>query len=252
MDPTLVYVGTYTGTKSQGIYLFRLQAENPAVSQNIRLVPLGLAAASPNPSFLEIDVKRRLLFAVNEMDQFEGKATGAVSAFSIDKAKGTLTLVNQRPSMGTGPCHLVLDKSGRHLLIANYGSGSVSVLPVAANGTLGAASDVVQHTGSSVNPERQKGPHAHCVAIDRANRFVFVCDLGLDKVLAYRFDGQRGTLTPHDPPFAQVKPGAGPRHLVFRPDGGFAYIVNELTSFVGEPNVSIHEGKAFVCNVQKA
>jgi 6-phosphogluconolactonase len=232
MDPTLVYVGTYTGPKSQGIYLFRLQTENPEVSQNITLVPLGLAAATANPSFLELDLKRRLLFAVNEMSQFEGKPSGAVSAFSIDPAKGTLTLINRRPSMGAGPCHLVLDKSGRHLLIANYGGGSVSVLPVASDGRLGAASDVVQHTGRSVNPERQKGPHAHCVTIDRANRFVFVCDLGLDKVLAYRFDARLGKLTPHDPPFAQVKPGAGPRHMVFRPDGRFAYVVNELSSTV--------------------
>jgi len=232
MDATLVYVGTYTGPKSQGIYVFRLQAENPAVSQNITLVPLGLAAASSNPSFLALDLKRRLLFAVNEVSEFDGKPTGAVSAFAIDKTKGTLALINQQPSMGAGPCHLVLDGSGRHLLVANYGSGSVSVLPVAADGRLGVASDVVQHTGSSVNPERQKGPHAHCVTIDRANRFVFVCDLGLDKVLAYRFDARRGTLTPHDPPFAQVKPGAGPRHMVFRPDGRFAYVVNELSSTV--------------------
>ena len=232
MDATLVYVGTYTGPKSQGIYLFRLQAENPAVSQNITLVPLGLAAASSNPSFLALDLKRRLLFAVNEESEFDGKPTGAVSAFAIDKTKGTLALINQQPSMGAGPCHLVLDRSGRHLLVANYGSGSVSVLPVAADGRLVVASDVVQHTGSSVNPERQKGPHAHCVTIDRANRFVFVCDLGLDKVLAYRFDARRGTLTPHDPPFAQVKPGAGPRHMVFRPDGRFAYVVNELSSTV--------------------
>jgi 6-phosphogluconolactonase len=232
MDATLVYVGTYTGPKSQGIYVFRLQAENPAVSQNITLVPLGLAAASSNPSFLALDLKRRLLFAVNEVSEFDGRPTGAVSAFAIDKTKGTLALINQQPSMGAGPCHLVLDRSGRHLLVANYGSGSVSVLPVAADGRLGVASDVVQHTGSSVNPERQKGPHAHCVTIDRANRFVFVCDLGLDKVLAYRFDARRGTLTPHDPPFAQVKPGAGPRHMVFRPDGRFAYVVNELSSTV--------------------
>jgi 6-phosphogluconolactonase len=229
---TLVYVGTYTGSKSQGLYVFRLEPELTDVSQNIVLVPLGLAAAAANPSFLEIDLKRRLLFAVNEVSQFEGQATGAVSAFAIDPARGTLTLINQRPSMGTAPCHLVLDGSGRHLLVANYGSGSVAVLPVASGGRLGGATDVVQHAGSSVNPERQKGPHAHCVTIDRANRYVFVCDLGLDKVLAYRLDAQRGTLTPHDPPFAEVKPGAGPRHMVFRPDNRFAYVVNELHSTV--------------------
>jgi 6-phosphogluconolactonase len=228
----LVYVGTYTGPKSQGIYLFRLEPERTAVSQNITLAPLGLAAAASNPSFLELDVKRRLLFAVNEVNEFEGQRTGAVSAFAIDRAKGTLTLINQRPSMGTGPCHLVLDRSARYVFVANYGGGSVSVLPVAKDGTLGAASDVVQHTGRSVNPERQQGPHAHCVTVDRANRFVFVCDLGLDKVLAYRFNAQTGKLTPNDPAFAQLKPGAGPRHIVFRPDGRFAFVVNELNSTV--------------------
>ena len=230
--PTLVYVGTYTGAKSKGIYLFRLQTGNLEVPQNITLVPLGLAAATPSPSFIELDLTRRLLFAVNELDEFEGKPTGAVSAFSIDPATGTLTLVNQRPSMGTGPCHLILDKARRHLLVANYGSGSVSVLPVGADGRLGAATDVVQHAGRSVIPQRQTGPHAHCVTLDPANRFAFVCDLGLDKVMAYRFDAQRGTLAPHDPPFAPLKPGAGPRHMVFRPDGRFAYVVNELHSTV--------------------
>ena len=226
-DQTLVYVGTYTGPKSKGIYLFRLQTENLDVPQNVTLVPLGLAVETPSPSFLELDLKRRLLFAVNELNAFEGKPTGSVSAFAIDRANGTLRLINQRPSMGTGPCHLVLDKARRNLLVANYGSGSVSVIPVAADGTLGAASDVVQHTGSSVNPDRQKGPHAHCVTLDAANRFVFVCDLGLDQVLAYRFDPQRGKLTPHNPPFASLRPGAGPRHMVFRPDGRFAYVTNE-------------------------
>jgi 6-phosphogluconolactonase len=230
--PTFVYVGTYTGPKSKGIYLFRLQTENLEVSQNITLVPLGLAAETPSPSFIELDLKRRLLFAVNELNEFEGKPTGAVSAFSIDSATGMLRLLNQRPSMGTGPCHLVLDKARRNLLVANYGSGSVSVLPVAPDGRLGAAADVVQHTGKSVNPERQKGPHAHCVALDPANRFAFVCDLGLDKILAYRFDVEHGKLTPHAPPFAQVKPGAGPRHMVFRPDGRFAYVVNEMNSTI--------------------
>jgi 6-phosphogluconolactonase len=232
MDPTLIYVGTYTGPKSRGIYLFELQPETSILSQNLPLAPLGLAGASANPSFLEIDRDRHLLFAVNEVNEFDGRPTGAVSAFRIDNTTGMLTLLNQRPSMGTGPCHLALDRTRRHLLVANYGSGSVSVLPVAADGTLGAASHVVQHTGSSVNPDRQNGPHAHCITIDRANRYVFVCDLGLDKVLVYRFDVGRGRLTPHDPPFAPLTPGAGPRHMVFRPDGRFAYVINELHSTV--------------------
>ena len=231
-NATLVYAGTYTGAKSKGIYLFRLQTDNLEVSQNITLVPLGLAAETQNPSFLELDLKRRLLFAVNETNEFEGKPTGAVSAFSIDRSTGKLTLLNQRPSMGTGPCHLVLDNAGKNLLVANYGSGSVAVLPVAPDGRLGESSDMVQHSGKSVNPDRQKGPHAHCVTLDSANRFAFVCDLGLDKVMAYRFDAQQGKLTPNDPAFTALKPGAGPRHMVFRPDGRFAYVINEMDSTV--------------------
>ena len=232
-NATLVYVGTYTGAKSKGIYFFRLKTENLEVSQNITLVPLGIAAETPNPSFFELDLKRRRLFTVNELDEFEGKPGGAVSAFSIDPKTGLLTLLNRRASMGAGPCHIVADKENRNVLVANYGSGSVAVLPVHADGTLGAASDVVQHSGRSVDPDRQKGPHAHCVTLDRANRFAFVCDLGLDRILAYRFDAAQGTLTPHTPPFAAVRPGAGPRHMVFRPDERFAYVANELASTVG-------------------
>jgi 6-phosphogluconolactonase len=229
---TLVYVGTYTKDRGKGIYLFRLQTRNLEVSQNITLVPLGLAAEAVNPSFLELDLKRRLLFAVNEIDQFEGKSTGAVSAFSIDAATGTLSLLNQRLSMGTGPCHLVLDKERRNLLIANYGGGSVAVLRVGTDGRLGETTAFVQHSGKSVNPQRQTRPHAHCVTLDPANRFAFVCDLGLDKVMTYRFDAAKGTLAPGDPAFTSLEPGAGPRHMVFRPDGRFAYVVNELTSTI--------------------
>ena len=227
-DATLVYVGTYTRGKSvsQGIYAYRLDATAQT------LVPIGLAAATPNPSFLEIDRARGLVFAVNEVDEFAGKPTGAVSAFSIDRTTGKLTLINQQPSMGRGPCHIIIDRTGRHLLIANYGSGTVAVLPVAADGRIGPATAVVQHSGSSVNPERQKGPHAHCMALDAANRFAFACDLGLDKVLAYRFDAATGTLQPHDPPFTALAPGAGPRHMAFTPDGRHAYVLNELHSTI--------------------
>jgi 6-phosphogluconolactonase len=229
---TLVYIGTYTQKESRGIYLFKLQTTNLEISQNITLVPLGLAAETPNPSFLALDLKRRRLFAVNEVNTFQGKPTGSVSAFSIDPASGKLNLLNQQPSMGTGPCHVVLDKEGRNLLVANYDSGSVAVFPVSEDGRLGEASDVHQHTGSSVNPQRQKGPHAHCVALDPANKFAFVCDLGLDKVMIYKFDAEHGKLTPNDPPFVSLKPGAGPRHMVFRPDGKFAYVVNEMNSTI--------------------
>jgi 6-phosphogluconolactonase len=231
-NETLAYVGTYTGGKSQGIYLFRLDTQNPDDSQNVRLVPLGLAAETPSPAFLEIDAKRRLVFAVSETNDFKGQPTGAVSAFSVDSATGKLKLLNQQASKGTGPCHLVLDRSGRHVFVANYGSGSVAVLPVAPDGRLGESSDVVQHEGKSVNPDRQEAPHAHCVTLDPANRFLFVCDLGLDTVMTYKFDAEGGELTPNEPAFATVAPGAGPRHMVFRPDGRFAYVINELNSTI--------------------
>lgn len=223
---SLVYAGTYTGAKAKGIYAYWVQTSGLEVSQNITLVPMGLVAETPNPSFLEFDPKRRLLFAVNEQDE------GAVSAFAIERETGKLTPLNRRSSMGRGPCHLALDKTGRNILVANYASGSVAVLPVGADGKLGEATSVAQHSGRSVNRERQEGPHAHCCTLDPANRFAFICDLGLDKVMSYRFDADAGKLAANDPPFAAVKAGAGPRHMVFRPDGRFAYVINELNSTV--------------------
>jgi 6-phosphogluconolactonase len=231
-DDTLVYVGTYTGEKAKGIYLFRLVLEGQApVPQNLTLEPLGVAAELSNPSFLEIDPKRRLLFTVNEMNESNNQPGGGVSSFSIDAA-GKLTPINQQSTKGRGPCHLTLDKTGKFLLVANYSGGSVTVVPVAADGKLGEASDFHQHKGSSVNKARQEGPHAHCVTMDPTNRFALVCDLGLDQVLVYKFDADQGKLTPNNPPHAALKPGAGPRHLAFHPNGKFAYVINELDSTI--------------------
>ena len=232
MKDTLAYVGTYTNGKSKGIYLFRLQTQNEGSAENIPLVPLGLAAESNNPAFLAVDPKRRVLFAINEINTFDGQASGSVSAFAIDPATGKLALLNQRPSRGTGPCHLLLDRSGRNLLVANYGGGSIAVIRVEPDGHLGESTAFVQHAGNSVNRARQAGPHAHGTTLDAANRFAFVCDLGLDQILTYRFDADKGTLTPGNPAFTAVKPGAGPRHMVFRPDGRFAYVFNEMHSTV--------------------
>src|SRR5882724_3598189 len=233
-NATLVYVGTYTGTpeKSKGIYLFWLKTEGNEVSRNITLMPLGVAAESQNPSFLTLDTKRRLLFCANEIDSFEGKPSGAVSAFLIDSATGKLKLINQQSSMGAGPCQLVLDKTGRNLLVANYNNGSVAVLPVDANGRLGEATCVIQDAGKGPNPKRQTGPHAHCVTLSPDNQFAFVCDLGIDKVKSFKFDAEHGKLTPNDPPFFQIRAGAGPRHMVFHPNGKFAYVIDELDSTI--------------------
>jgi 6-phosphogluconolactonase len=225
---TLVYVGTYTGGKSssQGIYAFKMQSGSAA------LVPLGLAVETTSPSFIEIDPDRGLLFAVNEVGEYDGKPTGSVSAFSIDRKTGKLTLINRQPTEGKAPCHLALNKARTHLVVANYTSGTVTVVPVAADGRLGAPTAVVQHTGSSVNPQRQAEPHAHCTTFDPAHRLLFVCDLGLDKVMIYQLDAAKGALAAHSPAFGAVTPGSGPRHMEFRPDGRFAYVLNEMTSTV--------------------
>jgi 6-phosphogluconolactonase len=218
----LVYFGTYTGPASKGIYVSRFDTATGG------LTPPELAAETPNPSFLAAGPDGRFLYAVNEVGEFQGKKSGFASAFAIDRATGRLALLNQSSTGGADPCYATVDRSGRSLLLANYSGGSVAALPIGPDGRLGAASAVVQHKGSSVDRERQEGPHAHSIDLDAANRFALVDDLGLDKVLVYRFDPARGTLTPHDPPSASVAPGAGPRHLAFHPDGRHVYVINEM------------------------
>jgi 6-phosphogluconolactonase len=226
-DQFLVYVGTYTGPKSRGIYVTRLTASTGDLTRP------ELAAETVHPTFLAIHPKQPFLYAANEIGQFANrKNNGAVSAFSVDPKTGRLTLLNQESSGGSGPCHLVVDQTGRYVLVANYGGGSVEVLPAGEDGMLGQPTAFVQHQGASVNRQRQEGPHAHGIYLEAANRFAFVPDLGLDKVLVYRFDAARGGLTANEPPFVAVKPGAGPRHLAFHPSGRFAYVINELDSTI--------------------
>ncbi len=220
------YVGTYTQRGSKGIYRF---AFDPATG---RLAGGELAAEAVNPSFLAITPDRKFLYAVAEVGDFHGGKTGAVAAFAVDARTGALAPLNQESSGGAGPCHLVVDRAGRHVLVANYGDGSAAVLPIGPDGRLGPPSSVVHHRGSGPNPGRQEGPHAHSINLDAANRFAVVADLGLDKVMVYRFDAERGTLTPNDPPAAAVAPGAGPRHFAFHPNGRAAYVINELNSTV--------------------
>jgi 6-phosphogluconolactonase len=226
MDKVWAYVGTSTGAKSKGIYRFQF---DPATGTAAEVV---LAAESPGPSFLAIHPNRHFLYAVNGVSEFQGQPTGAVSAFAMDTKTGELRLLNQQSSGGSGPCHLVVDAAGRHVLVANYNNGSVASLSVDAEGRLGPPISVIQHTGSSVDPRRQAGPHAHSINLDAANRFAFAADLGLDKILVYRFDSTKGTLAPNDPPFAATAPGAGPRHFAFHPSGRFGYVINEMNSTV--------------------
>ena len=194
------------------------------------LEPVGKTTGVTNPSYLAVDPRRRYLYAVNELKMYEGKPSGSVSAFIIDPATGKPELLNRKPTHGTDPCHVVVDKTGRYVIISNFMSGSVCVLPIGEDGSLGDATDFIQHHGSSIDPARQKGPHAHSVILDETNRYVFVPDLGLDQLVIYEFDPEHGKLRPKEERWVRVKPGAGPRHFIFRPDGRYAYLINELDS----------------------
>ena len=223
----IVFVGTYTRAPSKGIYAYRLRPGG-------ELTPMGtagLAAGTDSPSFLAVHPNQRFLYAVNEVSKYEGRDAGSVSAFAIDRATGVLTLLNRVSSRGGGPCHVSLDATGKWLFVANYGGGSVAAFSVQDDGRLGEASAFFQHAGSSVNKDRQSGPHGHAVTVSPDNRFVLAADLGLDKVLTYRIDPRAG-LVAADPPFSTIAPGSGPRHLAFRPDGKFAYVLSEMLSKV--------------------
>ncbi len=222
-----VYVGTYTTAQSKGIYMFKF---DPASGESSAPV---LAAEARNASFLALSPNGRFLYAVNETDRFDGQPGGAVTAYAVDSRTGSLTLLNRVGTRGAGPCHLAVNPSGKCLVAANYGGGSVAAFPVRSDGTLGEARSFIQHKGKSVNPRRQEGPHAHGVTFDSDGRFVFVPDLGLDQIVIYRVNAAEGSIVPHDPPFVAVAPGSGPRHFVFHPKARLAYAVNELANTVG-------------------
>jgi 6-phosphogluconolactonase len=223
-----VYVGTYTeeGSKSKGIYAYRFDAVTSELS------PIGLVAETINPSFLAVHPNHRFLYAVNEVTHYKGQNSGAVSAFAIDRATGKLTFLNEASSRGADPCYLTVDRTGKYLLVANYTGGNVATFPIFENGRLGEASAFVQHSGHGTNPERQEGPHAHSIDLSPDNHFALVDDLGLDELLVYRFDSAKGSLTPNDPKFAKLDPGAGPRHFAFHPNGKFAYVISEMQGSV--------------------
>jgi 6-phosphogluconolactonase len=219
------FIGTYTAkTDSKGIYSFHFD------SGTGRLSSLAVAATTQDPSFLAVASNEKYLYAVNELSDFDGKKSGAVTSYSLDPKSGKLTELNKVTSGGADPCYVSFDQTGKYLLVANYTGGSVSTFPVSPDGRIGPASAFVQHTGSGPNKERQEGPHAHYIASSSDNRFVFVVDLGLDELVVYRFDPAKGTLTPNDPSFAKLVPGAGPRHLAFHPNGKFAYVLSEVNS----------------------
>lgn len=220
----LFYVGTYTGDGSEGIYTCQLDMSSGELQK------MAVARDVQNPSYLAIDAQRDRLYAVNELTKFGGQPGGSVSAFAIQGSSGELSLINQRYSHGGAPCYLTLGRDGRYLFTVNYLAGNAVVFPINEHGALEEPTDIISHAGSSLHPQRQDGPHPHSIVLDSTNNYAFVPDLGVDKVMQYRFDPENGRLRANEKPWVAAKPGSGPRHMVFHPNMRLAYVVNELSS----------------------
>jgi 6-phosphogluconolactonase len=219
-------IGTYTGEKSEGIYVYKFNTEtgeNSFVS----------SVKTSNPSFLSVSPNQKFVYAVNEnADSTRFNVTGHVAAFSFDKKNGQLTFINKQESGGKHPCYVMVDKTGKWVFTGNYSSGSLAVLPVKSNGSLDPATQVITHEGSSVVADRQESPHVHATFLHPNNKMLYVPDLGIDKVMMYKFDAKKGKLKEADLPFVITEAGAGPRHIDVHPNGKFAYLMEELTGSV--------------------
>ena len=224
----VVYIGTYTKGTSKGIYAARFNTHTGKLSEP------ALVAESVSPSFLALSPDHSHLYAVSEggVVKFNGKNSGQVLAYAVNPADGALTAINDAPSAGLGPCHASVTPDGKAVLVANYSSGVVALLPVRADGGLNAPTSVDQHEGKSVHPTRQKAPYAHSINPSADGRFAFAADLGTDKIYTYRIDTAAGTLTAASPASVSLEPGSGPRHLAQSPDGRHAYVINELANTV--------------------
>ncbi len=218
----IMYVGTYSVRGSEGIYVFEFDRKTGS------MVPVQSVSNAKSPSFLAIHPSGNYLYSVNE----GGDKRGGVSAYAVDKATGKLQFLNAQSSLGGGPCHISVDQTGKTAFVSNYGGGSLAVLPIKSDGTLGAATDSVKNTGNGVDAKRQDKPHVHSTTVAPDNRFAYVADLGTDKLHIYEIDAQASKIKPASTPFATVNPGSGPRHFTFHPNGKYAYLVEELTSTV--------------------
>lgn len=221
-----VWIGTYSQRGSGGIYALQMDMESG------RLGAPAVAAKATNPSFLALHPNGKFLYAVAEIGQFGGKPGGGVRGFALGGKPGELAALNEQPTGGAAPCHLAVDASGRNLVVANYSDGNVAVFPLGEDGNLKPMSQLVRHEGAGPNKARQEKPHAHGVTFDPTSRYVFVPDLGTDRIMGYSLDSGAGTLTDRPSATGVLAPGAGPRHFAFHPSGVLAYSVNELDSTI--------------------
>ena len=227
LDGELLYVGTYTeGARRDGIYLVHMDPRSGELTQ------VGSVDAGANPSYLAIHPNGHVLYAVNEVEKYNGRATGAVSAFAIARDTGALTRLGEQPSEGGAPCFVSVDRKGRVVLVANYVGGSVALLPIQSDGALAPATSVIQHKGSGPIADRQSAPHAHCIVADPTNRFALAADLGADRVFVYRLDLDGKSLRQIEGGDAVMRAGAGPRHIAFHPTLPLVFVADELDSTV--------------------
>jgi 6-phosphogluconolactonase len=223
-DP-LVFVTAFAPGERGGIHAYAFSTKDG------RLTPLRRTADTANPFFLALSPDRKYLYT-NHAKQFGGKENEQVAAYAIVGRTGELKLLNRQSSEGTATCYLDVDKTGKAVLVANYSSGSVAALPIKADGSLGEPASVIRHKGASVDPRRQKEPHAHCIVVSPDNRYALAVDLGTDQIFCYQLDPTAAKLTPNQPPFARSPAGAGPRHLTLHPNGKHVYVINELRNSV--------------------
>ena len=221
----VIYVGTYSRRGSEGIYVFQFDRKAGTVK------PLQSVSNKKSPSFLAIHPSKKYLYAVNE-DINAGAANDGVSAYAIDATTGKLTFLKTQSSVGGGPCHISIDQAGQTAFVSNYGGGNLTVLPLKGDGTLGMVTDTAQDVGSGPNKLRQDKAHVHSATPSPDGRFVYVADLGTDKLYSYEADVKNSTVKPAQRPYVAVKPGSGPRHFTIHPTGKFAYLVEELTSSI--------------------